>query len=120
MTQYIHINKPEIGGVTLALYEDDGVVHVGASFCSPSENSFSRKRGREIASGRLEARRHGYVAHTIDDGSDVRDLHENHEQVHAILKRLEAAPYQRRMAGGPIWWKHFLEAHYIEDVIPAR
>lgn len=120
MIQFIHIQKKGIGGVTLALYEDDGVVHVGASFCSPNESSFSRKKGRAIAAGRLEARRHGYVAFNSRSDSDLRDFHEDYKRIHAVLLRLAAAPYQRGMAGGPLWWDVFCNVHYIEDVLPAR
>lgn len=118
--QFIHIYG-ESGGVTLAIdYDGDGVISVGAAYCSPSEKTFSRKKGRMIAEGRLEARRHGYVAHELSSGIDFRDLHETPSEILKILERLEARPYQRADMGGPIWWDEFCQDYRIGTVIPKQ
>lgn len=119
--QFIHIWEREFGGVTLALLDEgDHMVSVGAAFCSPNEKSFSKSKGRQIALGRLEARRHGYVAYELGGDVTLRNLHEHPGVIYTILDHLQAAAYRRGREGGPLWWAAFLNEYKRGNVLPMR
>jgi len=110
-TQFMHIRTESHGGVTLALrrteLESDVVQYeVGAAFASPSEHQFDRKRGRLIAEGRLEARRHGYLLFTRHEPNKKASI--TKAQIPEVLRKLQTKPRRGKDIHGPDWYPKFL------------
>jgi len=110
-TQFMHIMTESHGGVTLALrrteLENCAVQYeVGAAFASPSEHQFDRKKGRLIAEGRLEARRHGYALFTRDETSKKDSI--TKAQIPEVLRMLRTKPRRGKDILGPDWYPKFL------------
>lgn len=111
-TQFMHIMTEEHGGVTLALarteLEADVVQYeVGAAFASPSEHQFDRKKGRLIAEGRMQARRHGYLLFTRHEATKKDSI--TKAEIPEVLRKLRAKPRRRgKDLHGPDWYPKFL------------
>lgn len=110
-TQFMHIMTQDCGGVTLALrrVELGGDVvryEVGAAFASPSEQQFDRKRGRLIAEGRMNAKRHGYLHFLRDEKNKKESITKN--GMLNYLRRLHTKSRRDQSQHGPDWYGGFL------------
>lgn len=116
--RFIHI-VTSFGGATLAyrkLGADPDRFEIGVAYCSPTEPNFSKKKGRLIAQGRLNAGRNGNIsfARKISSGPDT--LSQN-EIFHA-LEQLRPRPYaHKENSAGPRWWSDFITV--VKDRIQA-
>ncbi len=111
--QYIHI-QTDSGGVTLAVHRDmdhPQIFAVGAAFRSPEESWIKRKKGRNIALGRLRAGGNGTMTHIRHTKAPVlRNLADSPADMLSVLRCLETRPHGKLGLPGPLWWAGFLKA----------
>jgi len=112
-TQFMHITTSVFGGVTLAIRRVEGSddiveYEVGAAFASPLD-SFNRRRGRLIAEGRLNAKRHGWISFVRTE----KDKKESITKKDMVEYLPQLRTQRRKRVGaeaGPDWYPTFLTA----------
>lgn len=118
-TQFKHIIT-EKGGATIAyrfVNESRTRMDLGIAYCSPSEKNFSKKKGRLISEGRMNAKRgHGRISvERIDISGRVEEF-PRHLTDKEALDNLPFLRTRRHRSNngpgislGPVWWNDFYE-----------
>jgi len=108
--RYVHLRTSEYGCLTMAVGEHkDGRRRIGVAFCAP-QDSFSRKRGRTIARGRL------YTGASVscDSDSKVYDVCEGFAELladeRAIYDQNDDPKKTHFEPGIPRWIENFWAA----------
>jgi len=111
--QFMHITTQDCGGVTLAInrMEGEGNIveyEVGAAFASPRD-TFDRKKGRLIAEGRLQAKRHGWLSFVRTEKDKKESI--TKDEIKEFLPILGCRVRPRKEGQqSPDWYPDFLVA----------